>query len=623
MDGSRSDPGQAVTEIYKFGRYYLNPAERRLAHDGRFIDIKPRTFEVLCYLVANSGQTVTKDEILDVVWEGHFVEESNLAVHISRIRKMFEKTGAEGYIHTLSGSGYQFVESVETVENEEWKEAVSGATPLVDPYGLDEDCESIAVMPLFNENGDTEIDYLADGMTEALINNLSCRPDLRVLARNTVFRFKNEEIDVKEVGKRLNVSSVLTGRIRISDDDISLSVELCKSEDGTQLWGAKFDKNFSEIFEMQDSITNSICENLNAEIDRASRRLSSQQQTKNTESYRLYLKGKYFVNQGGLSALTRALSLFEESTRSDPLNASAYVEIANCYLWMFFYEEFNREEAIRHTERMLSHAQLIRELPEYHLLRGCISMYLDWDIANAERSLSTAINLNPNFARARYYYANLLSNQKRFKEALEQLSIIMQLDPISVVNNKNAAKIFYKMERFENAISCLDEVLDLDPNNYEALLIRGAAKTELQQYQDAIEDLQSALSLHEHPEAISMIGYCLGLMGNVEGACAAREKLRIMSKSQNVPANYFGILELGLGHFGKAIALLRKGLKTRYPDVFYTSGSSVGKVEGESGFRENRGFHRSSHKTLKPRPGVGRGFNRTKSWERQSRVRTH
>lgn len=569
MDGSRTDLDQAATEIYKFGRYYLNPAERRLAHNGRFIDIKPRTFEVLCYLVANSGQTVTKDEILDVVWEGHFVEESNLAVHISRIRKIFETTGAGGYIQTLSGSGYQFVEAVDTVENDEWKEAVSGATPLVDPYGLDENCESIAVMPLFNENGDTEIDYLADGMTEALINNLSCRHDLRVLARNTVFRFKNQEIDVKEVGKRLNVSSVLTGRIRISDDDISLSVELCKSEDGTQIWGAKFDKDFSKIFEMQDSITNSICEKLNAEIDRASRRFQNQKQTKNTESYRLYLKGKYFVNNRRSTAdLEKAESLFQTSLNLDPAFAPSYVEMANCLRVKFLYQKIEKDAAIKRITQLLENAmQISSQLPEYYLVRGYLEMFMHFDFETAESLFHKALALKPGSARVHNHLARLYIYRGRTRDGLSMASESARLDPVSYSNDKSLAKIFLMTHQFENAVLRLEECLELAPNDFEAKVLMGFALTELGEFDEAIEYYDSALEIQEHLETVAMRGYTLAKMGRRDGSLKAINQLKKARRLGFVPSSFLAVVYAGLGEIDRVFKYLEMAMEESYIDL--------------------------------------------------------
>lgn len=545
----------------------LNDNERRLIHSGKFLDIKPKTFEVLLYLADNAGRTVSKDQILEDVWEGNFVEESNLAVHISRIRKIFETVGAEDVIFTVPGIGYRFVAKVEDCSWEEWEKATSEAGPFLEPFNADDRCESIAVLPLLNENGDAEIDYLADGITEALINNLSCRPNLRVLARNTVFRFKNQNVDVGEVGRQLNVDTVLTGRIRVLKENIALGVELCSVSDGEQIWGAQFNQSFEEIFRLQDEITNSITEKLNAEIDRISKRLPDHRHTQNTESYRLFLKGKNFANRGGLKEFNRALSLFQESAKIDAFNSGSYAELANCYLWLYFYEEISRDEAIKLTERMLDYSRSIATIPELHLAQGCIAFYLNWDFELAESELSRAISLSPNYASARYYFANLLANQKKFEDALQHLGVIMQLDPVSSYNNKNVAKVFFKMGRFENALNCLDETLDLEPYSYEALLISGAVFVELEMFDAATRNLEKAISIHRHPEALSMLGYSFAREGRSEKALKILEDLDRLSIDRYVPPTYFGLVEVGLGNTAKTLLYLEQAVDAKYPDM--------------------------------------------------------
>ncbi|REJ78035.1 MAG: hypothetical protein DWQ47_16945 [Acidobacteria bacterium] len=569
MDGSRTDPADAASEIYKFGKYYLNPAERRLAHDGNFIDIKPRTFEVLVYLVSNSGLTVTKDEILNVVWEGSFVEESNLAVHISRIRKIFETTGAEGYIQTLSGSGYQFVEPIETVESEEWKKAVSGATPLVDPYGLDENRESIAVMPLFNENGDKDIDYLADGMTEALINNLSCRPDLRVIARNTVFKFKDEHIDVVEVGKRLNVSNVLTGRIRIANDDISLSVELSKAEDGSQLWGEKFERDFSEIFEMQDSITNSICEKLNAEIDRAARRFPSQKHTKNTESYRLYLKGRYFVNNRRSKLdLDKAENLFQTSIALDPAFAPGYVELANCLRVQFLYQKILKQDAEERILQLLENAsQIDANFADLFVVKGYFEMFLRFNFDKAEILFQKAIAINPGSATAYNQLARLHIYRGATKDGLNMASESARLDPVSYSNDKSLAKIFLMTNQFQNAILRLEECLELAPNDFEAMVLMGFALTEKGNHKEALEFYENALAIQYHHETIAMRSYTYGRMGRKKKALEGIRNLEAAALEEFVPSSFIAVAYSGLGRTEKVIQYLELAYEEKYIDL--------------------------------------------------------
>lgn len=569
MDGVETKSAQAAGEIYKFGGYYLNPSERRLAHNGKFIDIKPRTFEVLCYLVSNSGDTVTKDQILEVVWEGSFVEESNLAVHISRIRKILEKTGAEGYIQTISGSGYQFVERVENVEPEEWQNAVAGALPLIDPYGLDEDCESVAVLPLFNETGDPEVEYLADGITEALINSLSCRRDLKVIARNTVFRFKNEDVDVVQVGKRLNVTSVMTGRLRIIDDEMHLTVELAKAKDGTQLWGGKYDESFSEIFEMQDHITNSICESLNSEIDRFTRRASAQKHTKNTESYRLYLKGEFFVgSRRSVLDLEKAKQLFQTAINLDPAFAASYVSLANCLRVQYLYQKHSREDVERKIERLLETAIAINpSFVEYHVVKGYFEMFFRFNFRKAESHYQRALSMNPGSAAIHNHLARLYIYEGKLKEGLSLASESARLDPVSYSNDKNLAKIFLMTHQYENAILRLEECLELAPNDFEALVLLGFAKTETQEYIEALECYEGALTVQDHMETLAMKGYTLGRMGERSKAQGILRTLKKIRKQEYIPGSFLATVFAGLGNQKNAIKELAEAVEDQYIDV--------------------------------------------------------
>src|SRR5215204_6272215 len=191
-------------KIYKFRNFYLNPAERQVIKGENCLELTSRTFDVLQLLLENGGDVLTKDEILGKVWNGNFVEEGNLAVHISKLRRLLDETKDQPFIETVQGSGYRFVAPVQRISQSDWEKRLSGINPLP-PENVSHEWtfDSIAVLPLQNESGDVEIEYLADGLTESFINSLSRLPNLKVIARNTVFRYKNKISDAKEVGETL------------------------------------------------------------------------------------------------------------------------------------------------------------------------------------------------------------------------------------------------------------------------------------------------------------------------------------------------------------------------------------------------------------------------------------
>jgi TolB-like protein len=250
--------------VYKFGNCYLNPAERCLLKNGQFVKLTPKTFDVLLLLVENSGRIVTKDEILGQVWKGSFVEEGNLAVYVSRLRRLLDENKNRSFIETASGNGYRFLSIVSVVGGDEWRRQlpVEGLLNSDRSNGEELTLDSIAVLPLENESGDPEIEYLANGLTEGLISRFSQNSNLKVFARNTVFRYKNNDGDAREIGETLGAAAVLTGRIRTCKDRLTVSVELIKTEDGRQIWGEQINRPFTGVAETREQIISAVSEKL-------------------------------------------------------------------------------------------------------------------------------------------------------------------------------------------------------------------------------------------------------------------------------------------------------------------------------------------------------------------------
>ncbi|MDH3495049.1 MAG: winged helix-turn-helix domain-containing protein, partial [Acidobacteriota bacterium] len=200
-------------QFYAFSDCYLDTVERRLFKKNRRLDVTPKALEVLQVLIENAGQVVSKDELLGQIWGESFVEEGNLPVQISKLRSALGANKDEPYIVTESGVGYKFVSRVKMVDDDEWSDIIENE--LSKREDGKHQYTSIAIMPLLNENGDEEVEYLSEGITESLINSLSRVSELRVIARNTVFQFKDKEIDIKKLGRRLRVATILTGRVRL------------------------------------------------------------------------------------------------------------------------------------------------------------------------------------------------------------------------------------------------------------------------------------------------------------------------------------------------------------------------------------------------------------------------
>lgn len=560
---------QVKTTLFKFGDFYLNTFERTLVKDNKSIPIPSKTFDVLHLLVKRNGKTITKDTIMNEVWNGSFVEEGNLSVHISKLRKLLEATKDEPFIKTVSGHGYQFVVNVEAVSKRPDKAKAAPGSRRSTAISDDEfRPDSIAVLPLKNENGDEEIDYLADGLTESLINCLSYIPDFRVLARDTVFRYKDKDINPVEIGKTLGVASVLTGRIRIFKENLIIGVELVNTSDGIQIWGTHLNEPFADIFIMQEKLAEAIAENLKENAFHTIKNALPGKSMQGTESYRLYLKGKYLLDKHLYENFDSSAKYFRESIQLDPRNALAHIALAECYLWQYAYDCKPLSESLNIVLKSLDAAALINpNISSLYSIKGKAALNLEWDMQKSELFFKKAIKLNPNNIAAYHGYARLSIVTGNFPYAIKLSQKFESLAPLSSLNNKWAAQILYNLGDFESAATKLEEILAFEPNDPMTLTLLSAVFAEMGKFDSALEASEASFKIGHHYENIAMIGYIDGLAGHYDDAMKIIEKLEIASKNTFIPQLYRALIYTGLGKPDAAFGFLEQSFKNHESDI--------------------------------------------------------
>jgi len=556
-------------KIYKFRNCCLHSAERRVLKDKEYLDLTPKTFDVLQLMIETRGEVVTKDEILGKVWNGSFVEEGNLAVHISKLRRQLDENKNQAFIETVQGSGYRFVAPVQEITQSDWEELSADVAPSPDEKRPREWIfDSIAVMPLENESRDDEIEYLTDGLTESFINSLSRLPSLKVIARNTVFRYKDKRIDAKSVGETLGVATVLTGRIRVIKDHLIIGIELTKTADGTQLWGTHFNRTFTDIFEIQESILAEVLESLKSEINNASKKSTENGITKSPESYRLYLKGKYLLEKWTENNIYKAIEYFEQSVFYDPLNVHSYVEIIECYYLLYFSDYLGFSDAISKINRLVSVvSKLEQNIDVVQAMFGTKKMYFDWKFSEAKKHFKLALGLNQNCLIARHRYSSLLLVTGKFSEALQMLQPIILADPLSLVSYKRVSRLFYRMGRFEQAITYVKNVLELEPADYEALIILGAALGEMGDYDEALVVLQKSINLQYNIDTLCTIGYVNARKGEKARAYEVIKQIESQSNNYFQYSIKLAAIYLALGEREMAYIYLDKAYEEHDVDI--------------------------------------------------------
>ena len=566
-----SGDGRALVshmQIYSFRNCLLNTVERRVMRHGQLLDLTPRTFDVLQLLVERSGEIVTKDEMLGKVWDGSFVEEANLPVHISKLRSLLGETRAEHFIETVHGTGYRFVSPVECVTPESWKTQNPSANGHLNGHAPHTSSpNSIAVLPFRNGSDDAEIDYLSDGLTESLINGLAGLPNLKVLARDTVFRYKNKDVDAKQVGETLGVSMVLTGRIRMHNDDAAVSVDLVRVDDGTQIWGAKFDRPFSEIVRIQKEITSAVTDKIMFGLGAAVPIVRTNGFTQDSESYRLYLKGKYFAEKHSVADFYKAIECFEKSVSYDPTNVLSYVETAECYVSLYCFDQISRAAALEKLNPLLQIISGINQTADVvQSLFGQVKMYFDWKFEEAETHFQNALDANPNSIVARYRYASLLEFTGRFSDSLCEMNKMTQVDPLSLRTYTQMGRSFYRMGRYENAVMYLNEALELAPADHLSYVLLGAVLTELHRFEEAFAMFNKSLELQPNLETLSMIGYANAVMGETEKARQILAEITQRALSGSLPTMVARIY-VALGETDTAFKFLEKAFIAHEADL--------------------------------------------------------
>ena len=382
---------------------------------------------------------------------------------------------------------------------------------------------SVAVLPLVNAGADPNMEYLSDGITESLINSLSRIPDLKVMARSSVFRYKGKEIDPKGVGNELGVQAVLTGRlVQRGDDTLSISLELVNARDNSHIWGDQYNTKLSEIIAMQGEMAKDISKNLRLKLTGEEKRRLTQRYTDNIAAYQLYLKGRYAWNKRTSEELKRSAEHFQQAIDLDPAYALAYAGLADSYNMLADYSVLPPKEAFPRAEAAATKAlEMDDTLAEAHTSLGFVKMAYDGDWTGAEREFRRAIELNPNYATAHQWYASYLVMMSRFDESITEMKRAQTLDPLSRIINANLGLHYYYAREYDQAVEQIRKTINLDPDFGVAHFYLGRTYLQKGMYKEAIAEMQKARELSgEDPETIASLGHAYAVMGRRTDALA-------------------------------------------------------------------------------------------------------
>src|SRR5262249_44092862 len=349
--------------------------------------------------------------------------------------------------------------------------------------GRERPIDSLAVLPLVNASGDANLEYLSDGITESLINSLSQLPQLRVMARGTVFSYKGREVDPRKVGQELNVRAVVTGRMTQRGDDLIIVAELVNAADGSRLWDGQHKRKLTELFSVQEEIASNISESLRLNLSGGERRRLAKRQTANIEAYQLYLKGRYQLNNVTIEGLKKALGHFRQAIELDLNYAPAYAGMSDAYIFLSDSEMPGKEAMPMARAAAQKAVELDETLPDAHVALAMVNACYDWEWTKADRAFKRALELNPSHAWARNQYGVFLVAMGRFAEARIEMDRARELDPLSPFIHVGTVWPVYFARQYDQAVEQLRRIVALNPDFPNAYLNLGWAYTQKGMYE--------------------------------------------------------------------------------------------------------------------------------------------
>ncbi len=427
---------------------------------------------------------------------------------------------------------------------------------------------SVAVLPFVDLSAETDREYFADGISEELTSSLAQVDGLRVAARTSSFKFKDAAEDVREIGDLLNVSTVLEGSVRMSDDRVRITVQLVDVRDGFQIWGERYDREMADIFVVQEEIAREIVEHLRAELvgepgETAPPLVRSH--TDVVEAYQLYLKGRFLCNSRRADGLRASIECFEEAISLDPDYALAYAGLADAYSLLGWYRYLTADEAHERIQEAAGKAlELEACVPEACTSRAYAKFIYEWDFPGAETEFQRAIELNPRYPTVHHWYGEYLMAMGRLQEANEALQRAHDLDPLSLTVTVGLGWSHYFLGEYEQAVERYEGVVAMDPDFVIVPWFLGPAYVQAGRHDDAVELYEEWIGrIGEHPGLVALLAQAHALAGRKDEAREVYGRLELRAKRAPIFPDYRALVHAALGEADEAFEWLEKALEER------------------------------------------------------------
>ncbi len=407
--------------------------------------------------------------------------------------------------------------------------------------------DSIAVLPFENTTGEAQMDYLTEGITEALIHSLSALPSFKkVIARNSVYRYRGRDVSPEQAGRELDVRSVLVGQVRQRDDLLMISAELVDVATSQHLWGAQYDRKIGDLSRLEHAIADEVARSLGHTLRPTKQ--SSVRGSSASNAYHLYLKGRYYWNKRPAAGMVqKAIELFQQATEAEPQFARAYAGLADCYNTLGAWEASGLPPQVAFPQATMTASRALRldpQLAEAHAAQAYTALHFEWNWTDAQQGFRRSLQLNPKYVHCRHWHAHYLVAAGRFDQALAESLQIIELDPLDLIINVHLAWHHQMAHDFEKALETSERTLDLEPHFHWGHFFAGWAHEQLGDFDRAVDSLRRSAELSGGSIVMrTALAHAYASAGDV---AAARREMNTFSGVTGTA--YVSPYELGLIH---------------------------------------------------------------------------
>jgi TolB-like protein/DNA-binding winged helix-turn-helix (wHTH) protein/Tfp pilus assembly protein PilF len=596
-----------LRKALRFGPFEVDLRARELRKLGLRIKLQGKPFQILTVLLDRPGETVTREELRRSLWPndeyGEFDQSLNTAMKKLR-HALGDSAVTPRFIETQSRQGYRFVAPVQVISAGPAASPVETSNRPTGPIrrrstgrwvaiaavafaiffmlqfprvwherGQSEPAgriRSIAVLPLMNLNIG-EHDYFADGLTDALITNLSRIGALRVISRTSAMHYKDTHKLLSEIGRELKVDGVVEGSVQRAGQRVRVSIKLLQVATEQNLWADIYEGDLRDIFALESEMAGAVARNIGVRIASEGETDLSRSLRLDPEAYEAYLKGRFFWNKRSADGLQKALRYFHEALEKEPAYALAYAGLADCYNLLSFYGGARPTDSFPKAKAAAMKAlELDESMAEAHAALGYARLHFDWDWPGAEAEFRRALELNPGYANALHWRSHYLLAMGQTEEAFETAKRALDLDPLNQSINAHLGHHFIHSERYDDAVAQMKTTLEMNPASARCHALLGRAFEGKRMFREAKAEFQEAIRLSgEERQLRARLAHVYASEGNVE---AAREMLNRLEKES--PGSYVSPYALALAHtalgeYDRAFQYLARAYDLRQEELIY------------------------------------------------------